>query len=296
MFLKIVDHCSDPGSPGKANDDALALGTTLAAVFDGATGLADRPIFADAPSDAAWLARFAAARFADAPADAPIGEIVARCCMQARAATGRAVLLDTLPPYAWPAASFESIRLVAGEAGPEVEISGLGDSVMYLQDRTETVSRHSAMPGNREAEIRAARSARLQAGQGPEGGPLIREGPVLEGLRAARARQNRPGGIWTLGLVAEAAEHLRTERVTARPDMRFLLATDGFTALCESYGRYDPAALLEAAFQHGLGRLIDELRHVERVEDPDSVRFARFKQSDDATAILGEITIREPAM
>ncbi len=283
MRLSVLDQISDPGEPGKPNDDALAHDTAFAAVFDGATGLADAPILPGEPSDAAWLAHFAAARFVES-ARAPIGDLVAGCCQSARDLVTSVVPLDSLPAWAWPSSSFQMARLVDGE----LEISGLGDSVCYVVSPDGHVTRHSAVPEQRGAEIRSAREARERAGR--VDGPLIRQGSVLDGLRAARSRQNGGGGIWLLGLVPLAADHVRTVRMAIEPGTQILIATDGFTALSEAYDRYEPAALLRAAFEHGLPFLIDELRHLERVEDPRAQRWPRFKRSDDATAILAKIT------
>ena len=46
--------------------------------------------------------------------------------------------------------------------------------------------------------------------------------------------------------------------------------------------------LIAAVAEQGLSALMDELRAVE-ADDPDGVRFPRFKQSDDATALFVEV-------
>jgi hypothetical protein len=63
------------------------------------------------------------------------------------------------------------------------------------------------------------------------------------------------------------------------------LASDGFLALVSDYGAYSADSLMAAALDKGLAALGDELRAIEAA-DPDGARFARFKKSDDATAIL----------
>jgi hypothetical protein len=67
------------------------------------------------------------------------------------------------------------------------------------------------------------------------------------------------------------------------------LCSDGFAALCDQYGRYDPGALVHKATTDGLKSLMRELRQIERTEDPDGQRYPRFKVSDDATVVLFEI-------
>lgn len=48
--------------------------------------------------------------------------------------------------------------------------------------------------------------------------------------------------------------------------------------------------MIRAASERGLTTLMAELRQIEREEDPDGQKFPRFKVSDDATALLFEIT------
>ncbi|MCB1459818.1 MAG: hypothetical protein KDJ48_11255, partial [Nitratireductor sp.] len=96
-------------------------------------------------------------------------------------------------------------------------------------------------------------------------------------------------GVWTLGLVEEAADHVKVMEAEVRPGDMFLLMSDGFSALSEAYGCHTQTGLLQAAQEPGLAALLRELREVERVLDPDGQQFPRFKRSDDATAILGQI-------
>ena len=52
------------------------------------------------------------------------------------------------------------------------------------------------------------------------------------------------------------------------------------------YKLYDPATLIQRAATAGLKSLVSELRHLEREIDPDGLKYPRYKQSDDTTAIL----------
>lgn len=282
MKLEILDHLSDPGMPGKTNEDSLCMAECMAAVFDGATGLGDATIFPEAGTDAAWIAEFAARRFA-ASAHDPAVDIVRRVAREARAQMALRADPARTPRYAWPSAGFEMARL----SGGALELVGLGDCSAYVLAPGGDLSIHSAMPAGREAEMAAARALLDKAGgyQGQEG--IVRHGETLEALRRGRERQNTPeGAVWTLGLVEEAAEHVSATALTAQPGMLVLLATDGFTALCEMYRRHSPAGLVEIAARDGLRVLLDELRLVERALDPQAIRFPRFKRCDDATAMV----------
>lgn len=286
MQLAIIDQISDPGSPGKPNDDCLCNGENLAAVFDGATGIGDRLIFPDLGSDAAWLARLAAEAFAAAGAGADPADTGRRTSVAARTAAAAATDLALLPRHAWPTCSFEMARLDGGF----LELAGLGDCVAFVREASGATTMHSAMPANREREMAWARRLLAEAGGFDGAGEIPRRGAVLEKMRQARDRHNTPqGNVWTLGLVAEAAARVSRLRLPAAAGTRVLLMSDGFSALTEAYRRYLPEAMIALAGERGLAELLGELRRIERADDPEAARFPRFKRCDDATAILAEL-------
>lgn len=283
MQLQILDHLSDPGSAGKRNEDNLHLGEDLLAVFDGATGIGDWPVFPEQESDAAWLSEFAAQRLAGFDPGLPASRMVREIASAARQAVAERTDIDALPRYAWPTCGFEMARVRQGR----LELSGLGDCCAYLLAPSGELTIHCPIPSAREVEMAAARSLLDRTGGfGPQGG-IVREGETLEVLRRGRSRHNTPGGtVWTLGLVPQAGDHVSTLTVNAPEGALLLLMSDGFAALAEMYLHHSPAELVSAAADSGLAPLLRNLRRIEQVEDPHAERFARFKRSDDATAIL----------
>lgn len=285
MKLEILDHLTDPGTPGKANDDSLCMAEGMIAVFDGATGLGDAPLLPHADSDAAWIAELAARWFGKSPS-VPAVDLVRQAVRAARAEAAMHFDLAAMPRWAWPATGFEMARLSDGA----LELSGLGDCAAYVLSPGGDLTVHTAVPAGREAEMAAARAMLDACGGYGEADGIVRQGETLEALRRGRDRLNTPeGGVWTIGLVEEAADHVSTARLEAQPGTLVLVASDGFTALAEMYLRHSPAALVEAAARDGLAPLLRELRHVERELDPMAVEFPRFKRCDDATAILAQI-------
>jgi hypothetical protein len=87
------------------------------------------------------------------------------------------------------------------------------------------------------------------------------------------------------GIDPHCAEHLRIRRISLDRPTHLLLATDGFSALVDVYGAYDPEALMIRALERGLAPLVAELRSIEAA-DADGARHPRWKRSDDATAVL----------
>ncbi|HSO48320.1 MAG TPA: hypothetical protein VLQ68_10360, partial [Rhizobiaceae bacterium] len=183
MRLEIIDHISDPGTPGKPNDDAFCwTDGTMAAVFDGATGLGDGLIFPHAGSDAAWLAQLAARIFPMHGIDAAVGDIVRDVAGEARANVEAVVALDSLPRFAWPTSGFEMARLRDGV----MELSGLGDCCAYVLDPDGVLITHTAMPSSREVEMASARRMLDAAGGFGPGGGITREGATMEAMRRGR--------------------------------------------------------------------------------------------------------------
>lgn len=286
--LEIIETLSLPGSPGKANEDRLGHRAHMAFAIDGATGLGGRSYMDSHGSDAAWLAAFAAEMFlaqSDNP-DVSVKSIIAQLNRSARASFFEVASGEAIARYAWPSAGFAMIRVI----GDRLEFSGLGDCKALLLRRDGAVEIHSALGDFFTAEGAAAATHLSRLG-GFSGGNLLGDANTLAGLRSAREKQNTPdSGIWTLGMVEEAAEHVKTINLAASDYTLTLICTDGFSSLIDAYRTLTPKELMRAATRDGLAFLGDQIRRIERETDPDGTRFPRFKQSDDASALLAKIT------
>jgi serine/threonine protein phosphatase PrpC len=102
--------------------------------------------------------------------------------------------------------------------------------------------------------------------------------------RRHRALMNRPEGYWTTDLSGRGLDHIEIERMSARAGDHFLLMSDGFYRLVDTYRRYTYATLIEEA-QRGLPQLLRDLREIEDA-DPECRKYPRLKPRDDATAVL----------
>jgi serine/threonine protein phosphatase PrpC len=118
--------------------------------------------------------------------------------------------------------------------------------------------------------------------------PDLNRPEILSLLRASRNRINS-GQNWLFSPDLRAAAHVSHQAVKAAPGDILLIASDGFLALATDYGAYDATGLIEAAQDKGLVDLAQELRAIEAA-DAMGEKFARFKKSDDATALLLKIS------
>ncbi len=280
MQFTLLDSLSLPGNPAKPNEDAFGHVATAAIVMDGATGLCE-PLM-PGESDAAWLSNRGATllmaflRAGVAPRlalNATFNQI------EYAYVTGRK--RDPIATYEKPFASM--MLVVANENG--FEALSYGDCAGLVQRPGGGIEVLGEAFEKRAHE--AARVAKLARSKGLNPAGDINRPEFLEALRKARNFVNTDGH-WLFGPDAAAADHVESKMVAAPPGTKVLLSTDGFLALASDYKRYDAEGLIAAAQTKGLNVVGQELRGIE-ANDPEGVTFARFKKSDDATALLLEL-------
>lgn len=281
--ISIIDTISDPGKPDRPNEDRLGYNRNAAFVIDGATGLGDRQFMEGYGSDAAWIAEFATIRFEqrlDRDADP---KTVLRGVSEEARDTFIATAGDQ-PRYAWPLCSLTALQTTASG----FRWFGLGDSCMYILHDDGRADFVIPIPGAYEWEQHQAAKHIARLGGIGAANIATSDPETLANLREGRARQNMPGGAtWTFGVVPEAADHLAMVDVAIYGGgATAILCSDGLADLVALYKLYDAAVLIQRAATAGLKSLVTELRHMEREVDPDGLKYPRYKQSDDTTAIL----------
>jgi len=287
LTLTIIDSLSLPGSEDRRNEDQMGWTAQCAFVIDGATGLGPDFVVGRHDSDAAWLATFAKVHFEEMIAPGrSMADIVRSTNALARRIVSFAANGRDMPAWNLPIAGFQMVRIEEDA----VVTYGLGDCTLYLRDAVGELASHSPLGHMGNAEMESAREALEKCGGLSKLPRLVDEPALLARERAFRGAYNsEKSGIWTLGSAPEAADHLVSARLSGDVPLTGLLCSDGFAALADKYARYEPGALIAAAGKKGLPALAEELRAIERVEDPDGHLFPRMKASDDATAVLFEI-------
>ena len=278
LHFEKIDSLTSPGNPEKPNEDSFAFTPNAACVFDGATGLGEALM--PGPSDAQWLANFAARRFCS-HANGEQGGIRDWLYGTARDAEHSFRALRHRAPHENYEIPYASGVMTALD-GERLHILWFGDCAVLLRDPSGVFVLFGDTLDKRESE--RARVERIsKAGNGRPANRVLRE-DFLPALRASRNLVNT-GDEWLFAPDAKCAEHAKVAHTEAARDMILLLASDGFLALCSDYQRFTPEALYSAARQRGLAKLGEELRAVE-MADPGGVTYPRFKTSDDATALL----------
>jgi serine/threonine protein phosphatase PrpC len=282
-MISLIDAASAPGREGRANEDAYGVSGDCAWVFDGATGVAETPLL-PGDSDAAWLARVGSELLTRHALthDGDAASMVRVVLEEISARFEAEKLRDPAARYERPTAALILLRLREGV----IEAVNFGDCRLLVLFDDGRFEMFGSDPRAEEYERTGAARYAEHRRRNNAGVPEIARPSVLEKLRQVRALHNTPGAYWVFGLDPEAADHLRMVSLPLAGQAHALLASDGFLALATDYGRYDPPGLVAAAREKGLSVLMNELRHIERVEDPDAMTYPRFKQSDDATAVL----------
>lgn len=278
MILRLLDSLSLPGDAAKPNEDSFSQGDAAALVMDGATMLGD-PLM-PGPSDAAWIATFGARRLMAHLQDLEPKKALRAAMADAEKSFNALRLRDMEAQWQIPCASV----MLAAAHDKELEFLWLGDcGAITAQDAGVTVIGETI--AKRSAESARARKI-AQEKNVSSAAPGVRA-QFMDHLRAARGRVNS-GDTWLFSPDKRAAAHAQRKIVKVEPGALLLLASDGFLALASDYGAYDVAGLIAAAKNNGLAAMGDELRAIEN-DDASGDRFARFKKSDDATALLLEL-------
>lgn len=266
MHLDLIQSLSIAGKSTVPNDDRIGAADRHAWVIDGATDLGEPGLLGER-GGAAWLAATA-----DRYLSSASGSLLDICDI---AFTGlsdayrRERRRDPVAEWEVPCAAFAAIAiegdfLACAFAGDCTVLHHHGGGVSFLTP-----------PPDRRAE--SAQALALGEGATAEG---VRSPAVLADRRAARSGPRR---VLSIDAAASRdATEVRRAPVARGDDI--VLMSDGFAALLDAYDLYAPDTFMQAMAERGLTALAEELRSIER-DDLKSIRFPRFKPSDDASAI-----------
>lgn len=282
-MLTVLDAVSVSGDRRKQNDDAVGWSEGAVWVIDGATDLHDAPR-SDTASDAAWFARQlnAALTVASQEHDAPSALVE-----QAVRSTARAWQSARRRPLEGRWDLPTAALLLAAETRSGLSVRDLGDCRLFVLDGEGRASSHGGTSWTKDDEsaLAARFSNPAHAGQGhrsPEGQAYLRQ---------AREDHNLVDSYAIVGVEPEAClPRVRSFEVSLPRPAHVLLATDGFAALVDVYRLHTPESLMQQALSKGLAALVAELRTFETEGDPLGQTFARWKRSDDASAVLARLS------
>ncbi|MBR8742808.1 protein phosphatase 2C domain-containing protein [Nocardiopsis sp. MG754419] len=247
---------TEPGDPERANEDVAAVTTNGAVLLDGASAPAGIDI--GCAHGVAWHTR----RLAGLLLAGLLGTQTLRTVLS-QAITTMADLHGPdcdLANQEFPSATVVMVRLV----GAELHHLVLSDSLLLIQHTNATVS---TIADTRLDDLKTE---------------LERDG---SGNRpSVRTLRNTPGGFWTAGVDARAADEALTGSLPLTDVTGFAAMTDGATRGVELFGSQTWEDCYLLAAKNGPGALIDHVRDQEQ-RDADQQRYQRAKNHDDATVV-----------
>jgi len=262
---------TEPGKPGRENEDFAAVLPGAVVVIDGAS--APPGLEPGCTHSVAWYARTLGGLLAGAVAD-PSSTLAEAL----ESAIGRVVLAhadtcDVGNPHS-PSATVA----VARARGDELEYLVLADSTVLL---ARSGGEPLAVTDDRVEVLRS----RIEA---------LGEGPLLRGDTRAFARlsraekiaayRNRPDGFWVACTDPAAARQALTGSLPLDEVRSVSVMTDGASRLVDLFGLRSWAGTLDILDGEGPSGLIRRTREAE-ASDPDGTRWPRPKARDDATAV-----------
>jgi hypothetical protein len=273
MFT-VLDRISWPGHPEKPNEDICGVSGDWAWVIDTSIFPGTKPVMHEKSADE---------RLSNLAPQAQDGVTLLRHVMEEARTAYRAVAPAERHDdfVTWPLGAMTLVR----RRGSVLDAWTFGDTTAYVRQPDGTVATLGDAPGLRDAEAAKAAELMRQAGSRPT---AILDEPVFLAWLGERRERQRKSGIPAalLSVNPEAVDRLRHETAPCEDGTVILLASDGFSALVDLYGAMDAEAVVEAALTSGLEPLVRLAREIETERDPDGKLYPRFKQSDDATAVL----------
>lgn len=266
MHFDLIQSLSIAGKAAVPNDDRIGCGDQHAWVIDGATDLGPPGLMGE-QGGAAWLAGTVHRAFAGA--SGPIADICEQVFKTVAASYERERRRDPVSRWEVPRAAFAAVAIEQDS----VACAYISDCVV-LHRGAAGVAFLTPVPDRR---VELAEAAALGPGAGAGG---VRSPAVLADRRASRERANV-----ALGMDAERIKaHTQYARTGLAVGDDLFLLSDGYAALFDTYGRYEPASFVARVLETGLVPLAEELRRIEH-EDAACLRYPRFKPSDDASAL-----------
>lgn len=281
MSLRLLQQLWDPDDATNANWLGTAPDTMV--LLDGAAPQHPEPVSSMA-NDAVWLVR----RFVELfqrereHGRSPNGQSVADRVESARSELAREYRsLCTAAGHIPVEAPFACLA-VAHDMGSEIEFLNMGDLTLLVQRTSGAVERFGESTV-RELDRQAVATLKREIARGTAS-HSERVANVWPQIRSNRALRNTVAGYDVLDPQVSCSgrmQRLSLERSSVRS---FLMLSDGFYRLVDTYGCYTDHSLFQSVVRDGLHRLLEELRSIE-TEDAACVRHPRFKQHDDATAL-----------
>lgn len=264
-----VEFATEPGDPGKPNEDFVVAGPSTLVLLDGMAANGDN----GCKHGVRWFVeRLGTTLFTHGGARPD--RSLAECLHDAIEET--AALHDTGCDLARPDTPASTV-VVARIVAARLEYLVLSESTLLVEENDNLRVITDSRPAAAGAELRAARDA-LPVGTDEH---LTAHQEYTSAMRALR---NTPGGYW----VAAADPSAAGEAVTGSADLADIHAlaalSDGASRIVDRFALADWDRLMTVLRHFGPTELLARVRAAEAT-DQDCARWPRARTCDDATAL-----------
>ena len=262
-----VAAASEPGSPGKPNEDGIVVTAEMAAVLDGATVRTDTGCIHGVP----WFVENLAGSLVKHEQEISPADALAEAIEETAAAHR-----DTCDLY-HPGTPSAALAIAQARDGL-LRYLVLGDVTLAI----ETTDGLRIITDNRVDST--AKAERAAADALPDGS-LEKTKALIRMKHAELAARNVPGGYWVAAADPTAVAHSLTGEIPLHAIRRVILLTDGAARAVSPFKLYDWPGVFSVVARKGPGGLIKQVRIAEDA-DPTGKLYPRNKIHDDATVAV----------
>jgi hypothetical protein len=279
MSFRLLEQVWDPDST--INADWFDTDPSTAVLLDGAAPQHPERVSILA-NDAVWLVQRFVEVFRREQERTGSSPDIAERAEMARLQLGQEYQALCARAGCMPAEAPFACLAIAHEVGSQLELLNMGDLSVLLCRQDGAVERFGESTV-RELDRRALAILQRQLASGPASHAerLAHVWPTIQNHRALR---NVVQGYDVLDPSVPCLGRMARLSLKRSSIRSFLMLSDGFYRLVDTYHRYSDVSLFRAVEANGLRPLLRELRSLEK-DDPECVRYPRFKQCDDATAL-----------
>lgn len=290
--MRVVQSITNAGL--KWNEDfASYQDDNYVLLLDGATGL-EKDIIRKEEScktDAVWFVRrfaYYVEQYMDSSIE--VKELVKKCISQVKNDYEGLVKEERFrDPMYEPSASMALVK----RTKERIELLVMGDISLLLKNEQGEVSHIRDEAVSNFDDLVILELVKLSQSLNKDVIDVIKDDKIQTLLRANRLKKNKKDGYCILGMDENAVENGMYFCFEETQFTEMLFATDGFMAYYDKYHLCPEAKdLLKLVGTHKMEWVLDKIRDVE-IADSKCNQYPRFKQSDDATAILIDCRMKE---
>ncbi len=270
---------------GIVNEDKIGSYKNYVWLMDGVTCLTDS--LTGESSDSKWFVdKFSEILVQNLDDSKELSEILREAIGRTYEAYKAATNYQAIEKNQYPSGSIIILR----QKGNCLEYYLLGDSTLIIKQGQVVLSLKQDTLGEFEKNIlRKINQTFKSQNISFEEAKKVHSSEIL----SKRMHRNEEGGYYILSFEQNAIDHGLQGKLEIDKPLHFLMMTDGFSRYKDLFNIVaDNSEFIENVRGQGLSKIGKEIYNIEE-DDPNCMRYLRFKMRDDTTCIFGSISEAE---